>query len=424
VTSSIETRAPGVRGGERLALAAYSAGLGALAPIGLPLLALHPRLRGGLGERLGLSPRTRHGCAEPIWLHGASAGDVAALIPLASRLQRGGIPIVLSAWTRAGHQLALRRGAGGLGEVFRAPIDLGFAVRSAIARLRPRLLVLECLELWPRLVRSCARRGIPVAVVNGRVSERSLRRYRLAPWLFRRCFAGLARVWAVSEADAERFRRAGVPGRRVEVESSSKHGSLPELEGSSSSPRLVLGSLHLEEAIALAPWIARLRREVGVQISLAPRYPGEVRQVLRALSAASIPCLRSSGRPRLAEELEVIDEMGGLADRYRGAALALVGGSLLPWGGHNLIEPAGHGVPVLFGPHTEHCVEEAEALLASGGGERVEGGEAFYRRALALLSDPDLRAAASLAARATAERLAGAADRIAEGLAALAGSSC
>lgn len=407
--------------GERLALAAYSAGLGLLAPLAIPILALHPRLRGGLAERLGQVPRARAG-SSPVWLHGASAGDLQALLPLAGRLRAAGLEVALSAGTRAGHALALRRGAQG--PLFRAPLDLGFAVRAALARLRPRLLVLEALELWPRLWRSCVALAIPIVVVNGRLSSRSLARYRLAPWLFRRCFAGLSRVWASSGADADRFVQAGVPRDRVVVEGSSKHGELPPLAPPSPRARVVLGSVHREELRALLPALAALRRERrALELVVAPRYLEEVGPVLRVLGRAGLTAVRSS-QATGAPGVEVIDEMGVLADRYRGATLAFVGGSLVPVGGHNLIEPAARGVPVLFGPHTAHCASEASALGASGGGALVADAGAFAVRALQLLADPAARAAASVAARSCAERLAGAADRIADGLRALVERRC
>lgn len=406
---------------ERLALAAYSATLGLIAPLAVPLVALHPRLRGGLAERLGRAPRARSG-SSPVWLHGASAGDLQALLPLAGRLRAAGLEVAMSAGTRAGHALALRR--GGEGPLFRAPLDLGFAVRAALARLRPRLLVLEALELWPRLWRSCAQLAIPVVVVNGRLSSRSLARYRLAPWLFRRCFAGLSRVWASTGADAERFVEAGVPLERVVVEGSSKHGELPPLAPPSQRARVVLGSVHREELRALLPALAALQRERReLELVVAPRYLEEVGSVLRLLGNAGLAAFRSAQAPG-ASGVEVIDEMGVLAERYRGAALAFVGGSLVPVGGHNLIEPAARGVPVLFGPHTEHCASEASALGASGGGELVADADAFEARALQLLADPAARAAASVAARRCAERLAGAADRIADGLRTLAERPC
>jgi 3-deoxy-D-manno-octulosonic-acid transferase len=393
----------------------------ATAPLWLPLLAAHPRLRGGLGQRLGrlslpLPDR-------PVWLHGASAGDVAALWPLASRLRGLGYPVVLSAWTRTGEQMA-RSISGGSVPVLRAPLDLRGAVQRTLACLRPRLLVLECLEIWPRLLAACADQGVPVAVVNGRLSGRSLRRYGRARSLFRPCFASLAYVSALTEGDAARFESAGVERARIEVRPSSKHAGLAVVEEPRVvPPRVVLGSIHREEEGVLLAWLERLRSARPIAAVIAPRYPGRARALRRALARRGIDARPSStGARALAPgEVELLDGIGELRRRYRGASLAFVGGSLAPRGGHNLVEPAACGVPVLFGPSTEHCRAEAEALRAAGAGVEVRDGESLWLASEPLLADPATWARASRAGRRVATELGSSVAPLAAHLSRLAG---
>ena len=392
-----------------LSLTLYNIAALSAMPLLFPVLALHPRLRGGLGQRLGApTPRPRGA----VWLHGSSAGDLAALIPLGHRLTAAGALPVYSAWTRAGHQMAAGR-LGGDTTVFRAPLDVAPAVGRVLKRLRPPLVVLECLELWPALVSGCARRGIPVAVVNGRLSESSLARYGWARWLFGPCFGSLALVTALTEGDARRFVQAGVPAERVFVEASSKHAATPpgtavERVG----PSLVLGSVHREEEPVLLPWLPRLvRRLPGLRVVVAPRYTHRAVAVRRRLERMGLDvALESMDQPA---RVLVADTMGRLAAHYRGATVAFVGGSLVPCGGHNLIEAAAAGAAVLTGPYLDHCSREAALLVERGAGTVVCDGASFYHQAEALLGDPERAALVGRRGREVAADLSRAADRIA-----------
>ena len=396
---------------QTLARAAYGATCAAVAPLSLPLLALHPRLRGALGQRLGLAPSCDQA---PVWLHGSSAGDVVALAPLASRLGAAGLSVVVSAWTRAGHQMADQR-LGDQAAVFRAPLDLGGPVVATLDRLRPRGLVLECLELWPRLVLECSRRGIPVAVVNGRLSSSSLSSYQRLAWLFRPCFASLRLVVALSQQHARRFVAAGVPARRVVVQPSSKHAGLAlrALGPADVPPRVVLGSLHRAEEQILLPCLEQLLAAVpGLRVLLAPRYPHRAAAVQRRLRRLGLASSLQSRAPE-ARGVVILDVMGQLAAQYHGAALAFVGGSLVPRGGHNVMEPAACGVPILLGPHCANVRHEVRALRRAGAAQQVADGPAFLAAALALLRDPAAARQAGAAGQAVARRFAGAADHTA-----------
>ena len=371
----------------------------------LPLLGLHPRVRGGVAHRLGCAPLSRG--PEPVWFHGSSAGDLHALAPLIAAAQARGLPAVLSTRTATGEEAA-RHAAPGCA-LFRAPADLRLPVSLALGRVRPRALVLECLELWPWLVSACLARGVPVVLVNGRLSPRSLAGYGRAPWLFGPCLAGLSLVTALSDGDAARFIQAGVPRERVMVLPSSKHavGEEPPdpLAGEPGDGpfRLVLGSVHPAEEEALIPWMAWLKERLpGLELVVAPRYPHRARRVARRLTEAGLDARLSSAG---AAPVTVLDRMGELAAAYRGAALAFVGGSLVTRGGHNVVEPAREGVPVCIGPSHRHVAAEVARLTEAGAAEIIQDGESLALAALRLHQDPGGRRRAGLAAVGVAREL-------------------
>ncbi len=403
-----------------LGLGIYSALASLTLPPLLPAFALHPRLRGGLWQRLGGGPPVP--CPRnAVWLHGSSAGDVVALVPLVERLAAQGMPVTLSTWTRSGELMARQR-LDPRTVVFRQPLDFAGPVGLVLRRIRPTMLVLECLELWPRLVACSLRQGVKVAVVNGRLSEKSLRRYRRARWLFRSCFEGLSLVTALDEAHASRFIAAGVPADRVTVLGSSKHAAgsaAAYLPTSSGRPRLVLGSLHREEESLLLPWLSRLLAAVtGLEVIVAPRYPQRARSIVRRLGRSGIPvALESAGE---AAAVRVVDHVGHLAELYRGARVAFVGGSLVAHGGHNVVEAAAGGAFVVTGPHLAHCASEAHDLQQAGAAAVVDGGAAFFELAARRLADVDLARQVARSAHAVVGRLAGAADQVAARLVELA----
>jgi 3-deoxy-D-manno-octulosonic-acid transferase len=295
--------------------------------------------------------------------------------------------------------------------VFRAPLDLAPAVGRTLESLRPSLLVLECLELWPTLVSACARRGVPVAVVNGRMSGRSLSRYEVAGWLFRPCFRALSLVTALTDEDAGRFVRAGVPPARVVVEPSSKHGELPlGRRMGEGAPRLVLGSIHRQEEAVLLPWLPRLVRGIpGLSVVVAPRYPSRAGHLRRRLAGLGLD-VAFEGHPA---PVTVLTCMGRLARHYRGATVAFVGGSLVPRGGHNLVEAAAAGAAVLAGPHLAHCRREAELLVREGAAAVVCDGGSFCHHAEGLLRRPRRARRMGERGREVAAGLSRSADRIA-----------
>ena len=397
----------------KLAQLAYDLGTAMAVIVGLPIVAVHPRLRGDLGHRFGRWP-VADMPRRPIWFHGASAGDLAALIPLAQRLTQANEQVLLSTWTTAGVRLVRRRFPGQ--KVFRIPFDLPGVTQRLVRRVDPKLLVTECLELWPNLFRACARQGVPTAIINGRMSARSLQRYRRASAVFRSCFDGVHYVSALTRQYASRFAAAGVRADRIVVENSSKHGWPAYCRGMSQR-KLVFASLHRQEARLLLPSLpALLRVFPDLQVVVAPRYPGISRSVSLLLRRLGVPFGRiSSGASAGEGGVLLVDEMGGLDDLLARTRLAFVGGSLVERGGHNVVEAARHGASVLVGPHTEHCQTEIDRLRACGAGFVLDRAADFTAVATTLLESAGAQRRAD-AARRVAQDFAGASDRIAVSL--------
>lgn len=407
------------------------AALGAVAalPPGLALVAASPRLRRGLGERLGARPRAPAGA---VWVHGASVGEVGAATRLLDGLAARGVPVAASATTIAGRDL-LRRTLPGVPSAL-APLDHPWCVAAAFRRVPASLLVLVETELWPSWILGARARGIAVAVVSGRLSDRSLPRYQRVGALVRPVLRALDAIGARSDADAERFVALGAPRERVAVTGDLKldpPGAPPAVAAELAAllgavPLVVAGSTHAgEEDAALDALDAARAAGLPAALALAPRHPERFDEASERVLARGRP-LRRRTRPgpgRLADgEVLLLDSIGELAGLYRAAAVAFVGGTLVPIGGHSPIEPAQAGRAPIVGPHTENVRDVVGLLLGADGAVRVDGAAGLAAAVVAALRDPareaarGARAAAALAPhRGASERTLALLDRLRAG---------
>jgi 3-deoxy-D-manno-octulosonic-acid transferase len=369
---------------------------------------------------------------ERYWLHGASVGELRAAPPLVAELarRRPAAVVVASALTDTGLDTA--RALEGVAAAFALPLDLPAPVARALDRVRPTaLLVLET-ELWPRLVASCAERSIPVIVLNGKLSPAATRRYRRLAPLFRPLAGALTGVAAQSRADAQRYAELGVDPDRIAVTGSSKIDVTPPAPGSGATgepvagrPLVVAGSVRRgEEHWVLTAWrrVASSPALPPPLLVVAPRHldqAGRMEHAARRLGLAV--CRRSSLAPALEAALEaaahgghdvlVLDTLGELAGLYARATVAIVGGGFVEARGHNLLEPAMVGLPVLFGPRHVAVADEDRALEVAGGGWRVDSIDVLGERLGALLANPAACAEAGRRARRATGQLRGAAAR-------------
>jgi 3-deoxy-D-manno-octulosonic-acid transferase len=378
--------------------------------LGAPLLAsvalARPRWREGLAERLGAHPVALAGRA-PIWVHGASVGEIRAALPLLDALAGRGHALVASTMTLSGRSVA--RAARPALATSLAPLDHPWAVARALARVRPSALVFVETELWPSWVRAASERGIPALVVSGRLSERSFRRWQRAGGLLRATLSRYRAIAARSEADAARFVALGAAPERVSVCGDLKLDAAPPVPPApelaallGELPLVVAGSTHEgEEAAALSALAAAERAGRSAALALAPRHPERFERVAELVRESGRRLRRRSAPgpgPLVAGEVLLLDTLGELASLYPRAALAFVGGTLVPIGGHNLVEPALAGCPILIGPHVTNIRDTAALLLEADSARTVHDADALAAAVVETLAQP--AAARARAARA------------------------
>lgn len=402
--------------------------LGALGVVAAFALSARRAILGGLGselaERLGRGPKAEPG-RPTVWVHAASAGEVAAAAPLLAALAaRPSRPfILLTTMTAAGRARAA--GLPGLGAAALAPLDAWPCVARFLSRAAPRAVLLLETELWPHIIALSARRGLPVFLVNGRVSARSFPRYRMARPLVAAFMGLLSRVCAQSQADAERLIALGSPSGRTSVAGNLKFdagGPQPALEQArrrvrelswEGAPLFVAGSTHPgEEEIVVEAFLTARARHPGARLVIAPRHVERAAQTAAVLERGGLSFRRWTQPAGAAgADALILDALGALSAFYPLARLSFVGGTLAPVGGHNVLEPALASSPVAFGPHTQNTQEPAALLAAAGGAFRVRDAEELSRALLLMLDDPARAAACASLALRTAEGLRGAAAR-------------
>lgn len=387
-------------------------------PVILAILLVKPRCRRGLLQRFGLStPRLRPDQRPLIWVHAVSLGEVVAITPLVRELHRRHPDhrFAVSTATETGRDAVEQRLAG-VAEHLYAPLDLPWAVARTVERLQPVLYVFIETELWPNLLGRLARRGVPTIMVNGRLSTTSYARQRRPPalWLYRTILPSLSLCLMQSDRDVERIISLGADPRSVyrtgnikfdqPLPASDRKLTRLDLGLAADAPLLVAGSTHaIEEEMLIQAFEAVLARHPSVQLLLAPRHIERADAVEAMVRDRGLTARRrSTGRQSNGSRPHVVilDSRGELAAVYELATVAFVGGTLVPIGGHNLLEPAFWAKPVLFGPHTDHCVEIANLLVQAGGGRRVTTTEELAAQLTRLFDQHDERVRMGQAAHA------------------------
>ena len=391
---------------------------------------------GSLSQRLGYLPVSFNIDAEPsIWIHAVSVGELLTARPLIASLREKhpSLRIFLSTTTMSAQQLA-RRNPLDVDGVFYFPFDLGFVVRRTLDLVKPKLFLMMETEIWPNLLRECRRRGVCTAIVNGRLSSRSFPRYRAARGFFRHVLADIDHFCVQSDESRRRFVEIGAPADRVTVTGSLKFDSLEATAGQTRSRERVLryfrfpaprpvwvagSTMKGEEAIVLRVFRRLKASQPAAVLVLAPRHPERFDDVMAMAQQEGFRTVRRSELPIDAEpraDVVVLDTLGELTAVYQVGTLVFVGGSLVPTGGHNILEPAVFGRPVLFGPHMHNFAEIAAAFVAADAGVQVASEGAFEDEVLALMADPVRRARLGAAARALVEANRGAKGRTLEAL--------
>jgi 3-deoxy-D-manno-octulosonic-acid transferase len=406
-----------------------------LGSMALPLLPLRlwwrgrrePGYRRHIGERFGWY---RGSVAGPVyWIHAVSVGETRAATPLVQRLRAAypGATLLLTHMTATGRETGQMLFGDQVRQAW-LPYDAPFAVRRFFAHFRPAAGFILETELWPNLVAAAQASGTPLFLVNARLSERSARGYRRFACLARPMLARLTGVAAQSPADAARLAELGAPEPMVTGNLKFDVTIPPALLelgagfrarfGASRPVWLAASTRDGEEALILDA-LPRRRLPGNPLLVLVPRHPQRFATVAELLSARGVPFVRrSAGAAAVPADIGVVlgDSMGELAAYYAAADLAFVGGSLLPFGAHNLIEPLAVGTPVLVGPHTFNFAEATAGAIEAGAALRVTDADALVAAVGELFADPARRQAMGLAARAFHAQHQGAAERLWEWL--------
>jgi 3-deoxy-D-manno-octulosonic-acid transferase len=400
------------------------------------------KYRQGFAERMGLVPNRLKAlpaerASRVIWIHAVSVGEVLAVSGLVERMRQA-FPehrIVVSTTTDTGQFLARKR--FGQENVFYFPMDFGFAIRAYLRVLRPELVVLAETEFWPNFLRQAHLSGARIAVVNARISDRSWPRYLRFRWALRRMLAQIDLFLAQTEADANRLESIGADKTRIQVTGNLKFdiplpAPLPIVEelrrsfaAEHAGPVLVCGSTVEDEEPPLLRAFENLKvSHPRAVMLLAPRHPERFNPVADLIQQLNIPWHRRTlwrGEP-LAGAVLLVDSIGELSALYALADIAFVGGSLVPRGGHNIIEPAQHGVAIVTGNHTENF-RDIVSLFQACDAVRIVTLPELPLMFMHLLANEDERLALGRRAKETIQSQMGATARTLDALRVLLGNA-
>lgn len=411
----------------------------------LPLSVIKMRRRGGYGsrfwQRFGFFDRATAGRLEAVsgrcrWMHAVSVGEVNVARKLIRELlrQEPDIPVVLSVTTSTGYAVACDQAPPELTVIY-SPVDLALVVGPVFARIRPRQFILVEAEVWPNLVRVMKRAGVPVILVNARLSPRSEKRYRSFRWLVGPVFGMLDRVLVQEPGDVARWQAIGANPGSVQVTGSIKFDQQDQAASSVERvqifqdlvrgvfggilPRVVLlASSHAGEELAVAGLWQQLRQDFpDVRLLIAPRHAERRAEVLAAMATAGLPAVLRSSLPLAGEtvpEVLIVDSTGELRDWQAFAELVIIGKSFLSRGGQNPAEAIAAGVPVLTGPHMENFGALMHLLLDARGICQVEDLAGLGRELQKYLNGPGGALEMARRGKAALGRHAGATRRTAE----------
>ncbi len=398
----------------------------------------HGKYVTGFRQRIGQIPAVKANGRPVIWLHCVSVGEAQAARPLARALldKFPSHALVVSTTTLTAQRLAREIFRSDAAAIIYFPFDWAWTVRRALKAINPSALLIMETELWPRFLHECRSRQIPVAIVNGRLSGRSFRRYKLTGPFIKRVVNDIDLALMQTEADAERMRLLGLPPGRVLVSGNVKFdaGAEPAERGLTDElrerfhlrdgrPLIVAASTHAPEERIVIEAFGKLRNGSGglkARLLLAPRHPERFAEAARLLQSSGLSWARRSHAPDARDAMcdaILLDTIGELRAVYPLANIVFVGGSIAPAGGHNILEPAVAGACIITGAHTSNFAAvvraflEADALVQLPHVPPTEAPAALSLRLEELLADDERRRAVANRARAVMEQNRGAAER-------------
>ncbi len=398
------------------------------------ILPLIPFTAGGrLYDRLGLSIPHTTARRKRIWIHALSVGEVISALPLIMCIKKRypSRAIAFTVKTSQGMEVARDKLPHGVDALFPMPLDSWWSVRRIVRHIGPCILILVETDIWPGLISYLQKRGIKVILVNGRISPRTFKSYRRYRFFIRRILSSIEIFLMQTDLDRKRLRKIGLPEGKVKTVGNMKFDRvwrpMDEKERNSWFDTLhlgrenriwVAGSTHEGEEEILLDTYKRLTEPFpDLRLVIAPRQLARVKDILRLCRHNDLMTMRrtdSEGDGSRPFQVLILDTMGELDRIYGLAHISFVGGSMVPVGGHNLLEPASFGCPVLFGPHTHNFIQMARLLIEAGGGIRVRDADDLYSSIKELLSDPGRMERMALRAKGFVENNRGAVERVME----------
>ncbi|MDM3872295.1 lipid IV(A) 3-deoxy-D-manno-octulosonic acid transferase [Porticoccus sp. W117] len=385
-----------------------------------------PAYRKRWGERFGFVPRLK--ADKVIWVHSVSVGETLAAVPLIKQLQQRypNAQLVVTTMTPTGSERVVASFGDSVYHVY-APYDLPDVVARFLKRVQPDVLVIMETELWPNLVLGCAKRDIPVVVANARLSQKSADGYAKMPALMQSLLANISAVAAQHSDDGQRFLDLGLPEKSLSITGNIKFDLLltddvrqkandlkQQWRGDNQRPVWLVASTHRgEDEVILDSFQELLKYHDDLLLVLVPRHPERFDEVAQLCESRKLTVTRRSEAVAPADSQVLLgDTMGELLAFCGASDVVFMGGSLVPVGGHNLIEPAAWGVPVLSGSHLFNFAEASRLLLSAEGMVVCDNSEQIAAEMESLLNDPQRRVAMGEAAQAVAEQNRGALQRL------------
>ncbi len=390
--------------------------------------------RRGILERLGLRLPVDPPKTESIWIHALSVGEVLSALPLvkAVRLQYPEKDVVFTVTTEQGKEIARKELQEKVATLLTMPLDFWWSVRRVVNFIRPSLFILVETDIWPGLIGYLQKRGTKTILVNGRISPRTFRSYIRFRFFAQPMFNAMDSCMMQSDLDRDRLLQIGVEEEKVKTVGNIKFDRdwvpmgeqeykdlLNALNLESQGEIWVAGSTHPGEEDIILDAFGRLRRFFpSLRLIIAPRRVERAGDIQRLAMDKGVKSTLKTQIPMENDPYQVliIDTIGELERIYGIAKISFVGGSLTPIGGHNLLEPASFGRPVLFGPHTDNFVLMSQLLIEAGGGQRVMDGEDLFETAKMLLGDPEKCDRMGQKAKEFVETSRGALGRVMENL--------
>ena len=396
---------------------------------------IHGKYLSGLRQRLGSLKEIKRSSRPVIWLHCVSVGETQAARPLVDRLRKDypQYELVVSTITNTGQTLAKSVFGSATEAVFYFPFDWRWCVRRALKQIKPAVVLIMETELWPNFLRECKAQNVPVALVNGRISRQSFRRYRLVKFFLAQVLSQLDRAVMQSPNDAGRIVALGLPKAKLYTSGNMKfdadvvsgNDALTEslrkrFTFEPDIPLILAASTHEPEEKIVIDSFRSLRSENRVRLMIAPRHPQRFQEVARLLESSGLAWSRRTAEPRLddsAVDVVLLDTIGELPAVYSLAKIVFVGGSIINRGGHNVLEPAAAGTCVVTGSYTHNfqaiveLLNEDEAIVQLPPVDTQSAANCLAHELAELLRNPERREALGAKAKDIVQKNKGAADR-------------